>query len=259
MIPNIELIRYEESSELPLITLENLTLSRKNTRLMCGKSYSTYLLDQNWIISGLDINIFNSDLEYIHFSIRRGPNRIAKNAKTTIENSLFGGLDLMPGTEANIIDCHLDGRGMKTPLITAEGATVTITCSEFDNFKSGNGPPILHGKYGTKVSIKNSSFHENQAMYGIIFLHDNCSISMSSVQVYLFKSYRYGLSAFIFWKSVTCLIEDCEFIENRGFFGSAITAIDNTTIKGINNIFIGNQAGQGGALGIVRSSLELPQ
>ena len=221
---------------------------------MCSKSYSTYLLDQKWLISGLDINIFNSDLEYIHFSIQRGPNRIAKNPKTTIENSLFWGLDLQSGTETYINGCQLDGRGRKSPLITAEGASVTVTCSEFDNFKSMEGASILHGKYGTKVSIKNSSFHNNQALYGIVFLHGNCSISMSSVQVYSFRSYHYGLSAFIFWESVTCLIEDSEFIENRGLFGSAIAGIDNTVIKSINNTFTGNQAGQGGALAIVGNS-----
>ena len=163
----------------------------------------------------------------------------------------------MSGTQANIIDCHLDGRGMKTPLITAEGASIKISCSEFDNFKSMEGASILHGKYGTEVSIENSSFHGNQALYGIVFLHDNCSINMSFVHVYLFKSYQYGLSAFIFWKNVTCLIEDCEFIENQGFLGSAMAGIDNTVIKSINNTFIGNQGVLGGATGIVgNSSLE---
>ena len=68
------------------------------------------------------------------------------------------------------------------------------------------------------------------------------------------SSHHYGLSTFIFWESVTCLIEDSEFIENRGLFGSAIAGIDNTVIKSINNTFTGNRAGQGGALAIVGNS-----
>ena len=227
-------MQFEQSSEVPVITLENLTLSRKNTRSMCRRSYYSCLADRKWLISGLDVNILNSDLEYVHFFVQHQKSKITRCPKILIENSSFGGIKLKSGTAVNINDCHLSGRSMKTPLIEAEGASVTITCSEFDHFKSIDGPSILHGKHGTEVSIENSSFHSNRALIGIVYLHDNCSIYMSSVQVYLFNSHKYGLSAFIFWKSVTCLIEDSEFTDNKGFFGSAIAAIDNTVIKSIN-------------------------
>ena len=65
MIPNIELVKYEESPEVPAITLENLTLSRKNVRSICTRSYFTCLADRKWFAYGLDFNIVNCDLEYV--------------------------------------------------------------------------------------------------------------------------------------------------------------------------------------------------
>ena len=233
----------------------NVTFSRLpeiSRKLLIRLSNIKTLASRTWTINGFNLDIKDSNLGLFHVLAQTDT---LNKPKITVHNSSFGSLDLQPGTEAVITDCHIDAllRPRKT-LISAKNATVVIRDSDFERFKSKRGPTIVYGTHNTSVTISNSTLDNNRGLYGVIFLHQDCRINMTEVLVSHNVAYGKGFSALVLWNRVRANIQYSYFDYNIAFFGGAIWASYNSNVECSATTFYNNEALQGGAIMVQNNS-----
>ena len=235
---NVTFKRFPSSTEKLRVSLWNVRLS--TTR--------------SWTLIGLNMNIKKSNLDSLDFALQQ-QQHLVENTKITIHNSSFGSLDLGSGTKADITNCNVDARlRPRKTLIVAKNASVTIKDCQFERFRSKRAPTILYGSNNSEVIITSTVLSKNRGLYGVVFLHDNCSINVENVHVSDNIAYGKGFSTFVFWNGVTATITNAHFDSNMAFFGGSIWAANDSSIECVTCIFNRSEALQGGAIMVQNNS-----
>ena len=149
-----------------LLTMENVALGSVNV----------------WNVVGISVRISTSTLTGLNLIVKYSLSLFG-NPKVEIRNISFGSLSLQ-SCEAKISNCHINAQSKpRRTLVSAENSFLTLKDCEFLRFKSKHEPTILHGSNSTQVRIARTKIHQNRAVYGAIFLHDNCSINVNETMV----------------------------------------------------------------------------
>ena len=201
-----------------------------------------------WTTVGISVGIDSSNLTGLALFVKNTPS-LLENPKVEIKNSSFRSLNLQSGCEALISSCYINAQSKpRNALISIENSFLMLKECEFRRFKSKHAPTILHGKNNAKVRIERTRIDQNRAVFGAIFLHDNCSIYIAETIVTNSRTFEDGFPAFVLWRNVQAEITHSEFHKNVGHFGGTFWVSDNSSIISGYNIFQQNQALQGGVL-----------
>ena len=199
-----------------------------------------------WTTVGISVGIDPSNLNGLALFEKNTPS-LLENPKVEIKNSSFGSLNLQSGCEALISSGYINAQSKpRNALISIENSFLTLKDGEFRRFKSKHAPTILLGKNNAKVRIERTRIDQNRAVFGAIFLRDNCSIYIAETIVTNSRTFEDGFPAFVLWRNVKAEITHSEFHKNVGHFGGTFWVSDNSSIISGYNIFQQNQALQGG-------------
>ena len=191
--------------------------------------------------------IHTSDLTGLILIVKNSPS-LTETCKVEIRNSSFGSLDIR-SCEATISNCYINAQSNpRNTLISAENSFLMLKNCEFHRFKSQHAPTILHGSDNTQVHIDRTWIHQNHAMFGAIFLHDNCSIYANKIRISHSHVFEKGFPAFVLQRNVQANITHSEFYNNTGHFGGAVMLQNKTKTFIHKSTFINNTAVEGGAV-----------
>ena len=227
---NITFSQFDAKSKMLWLTMRNVAVE------------SVHM----WTTVGISVGIDSSNLIGLALFVKNTPS-LLENPKVEIRNSSFGSLDLRSGCEALISNCYINAQSKpRNTLISIENSILVLKDCEFRRLKSKHSPTILHGRNNAKVRIERTRIDQNRAVFGVIFLHDNCSIYIAETIVTNSRTFEDGFPAFILWRNVQAEITRSEFHKNVGQFGGTFWVSDNSSIISGYNIFQQNQALQGG-------------
>ena len=205
----------------------------------------------HWTFNGINAVIFQSKVGSLHFTMQHTSLsylNMVENPRIILHNSSFGSLDLHQGTQGEIIDCHINAELLHRPtLITTKNAKLKILNGIFTNFKAIDVPAVLHGELNSSITIDQTTISNNRANFGVIVLHDNCTLNMSDVKIKGNKA-KQGLSALTFWNDVKVTKRDSNLDGNVGSSGGVILALNRTSIQSFTTSFSKNSATTGGAI-----------
>ena len=208
-------------------------------------------------MEGLNIHISQSNVDslYIILHNNQSLHKLVENPKIFIHNSSFGKLDLLAGTEALVTHCYIDRDFVtRSTLISSYASSVTIANCSFHNFKTREGPTVLHARVNSTVTLTNTTVVAHQSPHGAILIHNNCSVRMQKVSISHHKAAGYGFPAAIFSDRVEALIYESVFTFNSAVFGGVFVASHSTVFECNGCVFDGNQAELGGVILIQYSS-----
>ena len=183
--------KYLKSTTTPTICVADVTLSFTETF--------------RWIFSGLNVNISQCHLDSIHMIVDpdgwfNDTEHLVENPRIIIHNSSFGSLDLKPATKAQITQCYIDGLLIPRPtLIIANNSDVSIQNCHFLNFINGNNSTVLQGSRNSQIIIDNSVFIQHNSSEGILFLQQNCSLSINNLLI----SQNVAIESWLFYYNLT--------------------------------------------------------
>ena len=229
----------------------------------------TMLSDKTLILSGMHIVVDCCDLSLTHLIVENvpSPRNMLENPKITIHNSSFGSLDLQPGTEAVINDCYFENILNSTrtlDLITTKSSRLIVQDSVFVNFLTENNWTIIDGYLGSTVFIQSSKFQRNHGYWGVIVLHDNCSLQLNNTEFLGNSAYRNEFSPITLSTATLATVINSTFMNNSASFGGMFKVDGQSHLNCYRCEFSGNAAIQGGAIfvngssfvGLFSSSLE---
>ena len=180
-----------------------------------------------------------------------------EHRKIIIHNSSFGSLDLRTGSKAQITECYIDANSNTRPtLITANNSNVSILNCQFEKFTNENDSTILHGSGNSYVAIDNSVFIHHNSSGGILFLEQNCSLSVNNSLISQNIASSHGYSAITLREGIYADIRNSVFESNSALMGGAVNAEHQCYLQITNCTFSRNKAmglrGSGGAIFLVR-------
>ena len=239
--------RYSDSQVLQTVNILDVTLSLNESFI--------------WIFNELNIQVFNSQLDSITIIVKMNSQsnetfHPRENPETIIGNSNFRGLDLKPGTKAQITACYIDAHYNPRPtLITASNAQVLIQNSHFERFSNDNGSTVINGQNESIVILEDSSFSYHSSSKGVLYLHNTCTLNMTNSTIAYNMATSAGFSAITLYKSTGAMIKNSSFTNNSAMMGGALYAEDQCHVKLENNcILFENKASAGGALAITKNT-----
>ena len=181
---------------------------------------------------------------------------LVENTQIVIHNSSFVSLHLKTGSKAQITDCYIDAQFKPRPtLITANNSDVSIQNCHFANFINENGSMILYGHNSSNVTINNSIFIQHNSSKGILFLQNNCSLSLTNSSISQNVASSIGYSAVTLRNGVHASMHSCVVENNSALMGGAMNTQDRCNLKLTNCTFSKNKAitgGSGGAIFLAR-------
>ena len=165
-----------------------------------------------------------------------------------IHNSSFGSIDLEIGTKAQITDCYIDSELKERPtLIRANNSDVLIQKCHFGNFVNEN-----NSTNRSHVKIDNSNIIQHNISKGILFLEQNCSLSINNSLISQNVALTHGYSAITLPDRIHVVIPNSVFENNSALVGRAINAEDQIHLELTNCTFSRNKVkgwrGGGGAI-----------
>ena len=224
-------------SKVPLLTMTNVSVESVHT----------------WTFSGINFQINTSNLTGLTLIVKTQPS-LMETCKMEIKNSSFGSLDLR-SCKATISNCYINAQSkLRNSLISAQNSFLLLRDCEFHRFRSKHAPTIVHGRNNTQVYIERTWIHQNRAVFGAIFLHDNCSIYVTETMVKNSRAFEDGFPTFVLWRNVQANITRSEFHNNVGHFGGTFWVSNNSSLTSNNTVFQENHALQGGVFVIHNNS-----
>ena len=238
--------RYVKSSTKPTITVTDVDLSFNET--------------YQWIFSGLNVNIWQCNVNPISIVVQseRLPNHtehVVENPEIVIQNSSFGSLDLNPGTKAQITDCYIDAQFKpRLTLITANNSDVLFQDCHFGNFINENGSTVLYGHDNSHIAIENSVFIQHSSSKGVLFLHNNSSMGISSSSISQNVASSPGYSSITLQDEIHAVVHNTVFRNNSALVGGAVIAQDECRVTLTNCTVSSNKAITGKTSHIFKNS-----
>ena len=208
-------------------------------------------------IDGLNIYISRSNMDslYIILHNKQSLHPLVEKPKIFIHNSSFGKLDLLAGTEAIVTNCHIKREfTTRSTLISSYASSVSILNSSLLNFKTSEGPTVLHSTVNSTLHLINTAIIEHRSVHGAILIHKNCSVHMKNVNISHHMATGYGFPAVIFMAEVKASIYDSVFQSNSAVYGGVILSSHNCLVECNSCVFDGNHAVLGAAILVQYSS-----
>ena len=204
------------------------------------------LLDFNWKIHGFNMAIIDANISKSHIIIERKDKTIGN---ISIYESSFRHTNISSGYQISVFECNINGGSMlEKTLFDIKGCSLNIINSSFSNLAKGNsGPAIVNGMEST-VTLHNTKIYVNNALNGLIQIQNGSQLHIESST---FESNVYSMitSSIILVKSnSSAFINNCNFNNNVGLYGSCVYCYQNTTINVINTKFKANTALKGGVI-----------
>ena len=215
-----------------------------------------------WTFSGLNVNVSKCRLDSIGIIMEPSQSNntkyLVEETKIIIHNSSFKSLDLETETTALIIECYIDAEFKPRPtLITVNNSDVSIQNCHLENFLNEKGSTVLQGSGKSHVEINNSVFIQHNCSKGILFLQQNCSLSINNSLISQNVASSQGFSAITLQDGIYADIRNSVVENNSALMGGLINAKHQCLINITNCTFSGNKALGSGEIIYMAKQVEL--